>query len=398
MPVSRRIEKLKNVLDAKLKVKKDFIKEQIEYAYEAKKERLKKQMPDSDERRAMIIEILDERDKKLKGLKKTLGSAIKDYIATFKFFKTGRYYGLLYERPSLVKSLAQDIFTDGETEILINEKNFTTDDLAPYLYIHHRMRGNEDSEFATQPVIYKNAVIGYAPAEPLKHVVIDEAQDFSPFQLWAMKEVCADAYFSILGDLNQGIYSYRGVEKWDAAYAIYKNKNPVYTTLKQSYRTTVEIMDAANDVIGRLEGRMPKANPVIRHGPPVTVTEVDSLEHAAARIDEIRASSEKKGYRSFAVICKTLAECRAFKKELKSKTELITGKEQTYEGGCLIVPAYLIKGLEFDVCVVADASAENFKDNELDVKLLYIAMTRALHELIILSVGEKTSLLSGLAT
>ena len=374
MPISRRIEKLQSVMEVKLQNKKDFIIKHIENKYEMEKINIKRKMPDSEERRQIIIDLLDERDKKLKSIKKIFRTAIKDYIASFKFFSPLKYYQFLFERPSLVASLAKDIFTDEETKILISQKEFTTDDLAPLLYIHYRMHGKTEDE-------------------PVKLVVIDEAQDVSQFQLWAMQAVCKDAYFNIYGDLNQGIYSHRGITDWKDALSIYGKRNPAYATLSQSYRTTVEIMDSANTVIEKLDNGLPKACPVIRHGPNVSVTEVNSTKQAAAEINKKIKSMNKMGYRSFAIICKTLSECKALKKELNGEISIITGKEQDYIGGVMLIPSYLVKGLEFDVCCIANASSESFTEAGLDIKLLYIAMTRALHELIIYSVGTKTPML-----
>ncbi|HCQ88450.1 MAG TPA: hypothetical protein DIU45_00165 [Clostridium sp.] len=43
--------------------------------------------------------------------------------------------------------------------------------------------------------------------------------------------------------------------------------------------------------------------------------------------------------------------------------------------------------------VICNASKENYSENQLDVKLLYVAMTRPLHNLKIYHIGEKTELL-----
>lgn len=64
-----------------------------------------------------------------------------------------------------------------------------------------------------------------------------------------------------------------------------------------------------------------------------------------------------------------------------------------YSGGIVIIPCHLAKGLEFDVVIIANASKEMYKEKELDVKLLYVAMTRPLHELYIYSIKEKSNLL-----
>jgi DNA helicase-2/ATP-dependent DNA helicase PcrA len=57
------------------------------------------------------------------------------------------------------------------------------------------------------------------------------------------------------------------------------------------------------------------------------------------------------------------------------------GKEKQYKGGIVVIPSYLSKGLEFDVVFVTDS--ENYGESDLDIKLLYVNITRALHKVII---------------
>jgi len=59
----------------------------------------------------------------------------------------------------------------------------------------------------------------------------------------------------------------------------------------------------------------------------------------------------------------------------------------------VIVPSYLVKGLEFDAVFLANANQETYQPIELDIKLLYVALTRPLHQLFIYYTGELTTLL-----
>jgi DNA helicase-2/ATP-dependent DNA helicase PcrA len=166
-------------------------------------------------------------------------------------------------------------------------------------------------------------------------------------------------------------------------------------TLEQSYRTTVEIMDTANIVSDtfKIEG-IPQARPVIRHGSEVSRVRADSAEDAARRIDALVEGYVNAGCKSIAIICKTLKECSELKKRLLTSPRVLTGGEDDFAGGVQLIPSYLVKGLEFDAVIVANASAEVYGNNELDAKLLYVAMTRPLHELAVVYVGELTGLLS----
>lgn len=72
---------------------------------------------------------------------------------------------------------------------------------------------------------------------------------------------------------------------------------------------------------------------------------------------------------------------------------MLTGKEDNYQGGIVILPSYLAKGLEFDAVFIMGAESE-YTESELDIKLLYVAMTRAQHKLYILQVGNTIPLLN----
>lgn len=62
----------------------------------------------------------------------------------------------------------------------------------------------------------------------------------------------------------------------------------------------------------------------------------------------------------------------------------------------MVVPAHLSKGLEFDGVILADAGSARFSDSLMDAKLLYVALTRAMHILDIHCIGAPSPLLEGL--
>jgi DNA helicase-2/ATP-dependent DNA helicase PcrA len=173
-----------------------------------------------------------------------------------------------------------------------------------------------------------------------------------------------------------------------------------YLTLEQSYRTTVEIMEAANKVIDKLhDENLVKAKPVIRHGEVVKVLVKDSIKEIVGDIDKKIKEIIKENFRSVAVICKTMDECQkiySYLKKAKYTPYVITGKEKEYKSGVVILPSYLAKGLEFDAVMIANANKDEYKENELDIKLLYVSMTRPLHKLYIYSEGEPSTLLGGI--
>lgn len=242
------------------------------------------------------------------------------------------------------------------------------------------------------PLLYLKASIkNIKEYEGLRHVVIDEAQDLGEFNFYVLKKVMPKATFSIFGDLAQSIYQYRSIDNWnDVQDKAFGNDCEVKHLLK-SYRSTYEIINSANKVIDHIG--MKEADPVIRHGSEVSYEDNDK-ENITKVIDFIN-DCKKENYKSAAIITKTDKEAKElYKKVIKSSIplNLIDSKNTEYNGGLCIMPCYLAKGLEFDSVLISNASEAVYNSNSIsDMKLLYVAMTRALHKLTILYQGELTN-------
>jgi DNA helicase II / ATP-dependent DNA helicase PcrA len=386
LPVMKRVNEIKKNLVNTLKQNKSTVIEDVEHNYDMQIEDVRRSMKDCPERRRRIIDLADKRDTLVEKIKKESKTLIRDYMDKIRASSPIDYYKDFlgssenfgeYCQKSIDKEFSEEI---RKYSIDILEKGtIEIEDLAALMFIKYHILGLDES-FS------------------VRHVLIDEAQDFSLFQIYVLKRIINSSSFTILGDLSQGIHSYRGIQNWsDIEKYIFSDDGFSFLTLEQSYRTTVEIMDAANKVIKALDNdSLPLAKPVIRHGDTVRVMEMDSLDEIAAEIGARIKEADMDSYKSLAVICKTLKECKELKVQLdrrKIKVGIIAGTEKEYSGGTVIIPSYLVKGLEFDVVIVANASKEIYRKEELDIKLLYVAMTRPLHKLYIYSLGEKTELL-----
>ena len=215
------------------------------------------------------------------------------------------------------------------------------------------------------------------------HIVIDEAQDYGLFHFEALKEAFPNSTFSIYGDLAQSIYSYRGIDDWESvAYEIFKN-NCTILSLNKSYRTTIEITNNANKVLRQMD--LNEADPVIRHGGEITFE--DFAKNDCYKIEKIKEWL-KKGYKTIAVICKTDKEAENVYNSLTKYGIDIThikASDVEYNGGVFVLTSALSKGLEFDAVLINDASNIVYDENNMDdMHLLYVAETRALHELDVL--------------
>ncbi|GAA0123121.1 MULTISPECIES: RNA polymerase recycling motor HelD [Clostridium] len=378
LPFEKRINEIRKHFINKTKRDKQKILDKIEYDYEDKLNEIRWSSKDSPKRRAKIIEIADERDELLKRVKNKLSSLVRDYFKNIKPLSLIDYYKEFIL--SLMKWKPDGIIGELTKETLKNIENnlVEIEDLAPLMYI-------------------KLKVFGVGESLNLKHIVIDEAQDFSLLQFHVLKEILGSGSMTILGDICQGIYSYRGTNDWNLVNNCIFEEEAQMLVLEQSYRTTIEIMNGATEVLKALKDeKLPTAKPVIRHGEEIAINSMKDYHALALQLKSDIDENKSKGYKSLALICKTLEECKRLKTELDKEeieVNLIEGGEDNFTGGVVLIPSYLVKGLEFDMVIICNASKENYSENQLDVKLLYVAMTRPLHNLKIYYIGEKTKLL-----
>ena len=187
------------------------------------------------------------------------------------------------------------------------------------------------------------------------------------------------AGFSIYGDIAQSIYSYRSLDNWESI------KNNVFKTvdikyLNKSYRTTIEIMDEANKINKYLN--LPEASAVIRHGDTVKYQKILSIKDIIPLINELIS----KGKKNIAIISKNAEISNNLYLNLNLKDNInltnITDKDIENINDICTISCHLCKGLEFDAVIINDINDFNI-NSTLDMKLLYVAMTRALHSLII---------------
>ncbi|MBQ7140221.1 MAG: AAA family ATPase [Bacilli bacterium] len=256
----------------------------------------------------------------------------------------------------------------------IKSKKVEFEDLAALLYLKYRISGSNRFD-------------------RIRHVVVDEAQDFGEFNFYTLKKLMPQSTFSIFGDIAQSIYQYRGINNWDNVINNTFSNNCDLKYLRKSYRTTTEIMNSANNITEHIG--LKTAEPVIRHG--IDVSYNNCNDDQIDTISEYIKEYVEKGYSSIAVICKDKNEADNINNSLKQyniNIENITDSDTEYKGGICTITSYLAKGLEFDGVIISDASERKYSSSKsIDMKLLYVSMTRPLHELRILYSGELTKAL-----
>lgn len=385
-PLCKRIDMVKKTLAFRLRNRQEQIIEEIKEGYERQSDHIMDTMKPSEERRQKITELAAARLQSVEDFKKITKSAVKKYINRFpRQDATGLYTALLsnpetllhYAGDNLSPKLAGVICQHSKT--LFDKKQLELEDLAPLMYLSHCLDGTP-------------------PQMTARYVVIDEAQDFSIFQVWVLKHILNTSLFTILGDLSQGIHAYRGISDWsELRQGVFSEDKCQYRTLCQSYRTTIEIMDFANQIIALCKDNcLVKACPVVRHSAKPHVYRYERVHELTVDLARHVQKLEEHGHSTIALICKTDTECTLLKKmlgELGEHIRQLDSKDTVYHGGVLIVPSHLAKGLEFDAVVIV-AMEQNYIVSDLDLKLLYVAMTRALHNLDIFCLEDRLELLN----
>ena len=212
------------------------------------------------------------------------------------------------------------------------------------------------------------------------HIVIDESQDYSVEEFKLLKEMFPKATFSIFGDLSQSIYQYRSIRSWeDISSSLFDIDNII--RINKSYRTTDEIIKEADKISSLLNNEISLEN--VRHGNSVNYTLVPGSNKIANLENKINDGIAN-GYTTIAIICKTEEGATRLHKKMSHipNINLITSSNNEYHGGVCIIPAALSKGLEFDYVIIDNVDNSTYDINDRnDLALLYVAMTRALHQL-----------------
>ncbi|WP_026694539.1 RNA polymerase recycling motor HelD [Peribacillus kribbensis] len=243
------------------------------------------------------------------------------------------------------------------------DRTLLWEDVTPYLY-------------------FRDQLIGRKSFSEIRHIFIDEFQDYTSFQFDYLKELFKMSSMTLLGDFNQAIYPHSS--KSSTLLEEKTEESVERITLNRSYRSTRQIVEFTRELIDGRESIIPFNREGSR--PEIISCSKDDLSD---RLEKGIEESQAQGYETIAVICKTAGECDDVYQALKDSVDIQIMDQGTtsYSKGIVVLPAYLAKGIEFDSVIIHDASEESYhSDSEL--KLFYTACTRAMHRLMLFSPGE----------
>ncbi len=292
-----------------------------------------------------------------------------------------------------ILSLYADLFRDIESFLPAGD----TEGLGEYRRIGaHTLRQLEQGILDYEdlaPVIYLKAVLdGIGHAASIKHVIIDEAQDYTAVQYEVFRLVFGSGNMTILGDVNQTVNGYANAGSFDAVADVFNAKGTKRISLTKSYRSSKELADFCRELLDSPS----HAEQLNRHGNKPRVIKVGKNDLHRRVADDIMGLKNR-GYKLIAVICKTASRCREAYNAISLFMDigLISNRNEAYDGDVVVIPSYLAKGLEFDA-VLAVSIGEADYSADSDRRLLYTVCTRALHELYLYHSDNVSRLVSGI--
>ena len=235
-------------------------------------------------------------------------------------------------------------------------------DVFPLIYLKMRLEGLEN------------------PYARVKHLLVDEMQDYTPVQ-YAVLNRLFDCRKTILGDASQAVNPYSASRAQDIAEVL---GSAARVTLNKSYRSSWEIMQFALAIVPN-----PDLVAMERHDEVPQVITLGSRARAMNEIARAIADFEATEHTNLALIAKTQKAAARLHRDLQKagvETRLLGANSKGFASGVMVCTAHLAKGLEFDRVIIPDANATTYH-TEMDRNLLYVACTRAMHRLSLISVG-----------
>ncbi len=291
-----------------------------------------------------------------------------------------RHYGANVWKRSIYE-LYHDFLTKQKADgamITIPDTAFDVYDLAALAYLYKRVKETE--------------IISEA-----HHIVIDEAQDFGMMAYHALHACIRGCTYTVMGDVSQNIHFGYGLNDWEALRRLLlPDPADTFGLLKKSYRNTVEISDFATHILRHGRFFVYPVEPVLRHGNAVQIKQLPDRTTLIRTVADTCKNWRQNGWDTIAVICRDLASAARTAEELSFYLDDIESDLQktVFGNGVMVLPVDYTKGLEFDAVLILDPTQEDYPADDGHAKLLYVAATRALHELCVLHIGKLTGLIT----
>ena len=263
-------------------------------------------------------------------------------------------------------------------EVSVSEQAYDVYDLAALAYLYKRMKETE--------------VISEA-----HHVVIDEAQDYGMMAYAVLKYCMKDCTYTVMGDVSQNIHFGFGLADWEELRKLLCSQDgDSFGILKKSYRNTVEISEFATKILHHGSFEPYPVEPIIRHGKEVEIMQFPTKRELYEETARRCRAWQKQGLNTIAIVCRTPEKAELVARQLGRLIPVCESDpdKAVFSDGIMVLPVVYTKGLEFDAVLIFDPDKEEYPVDDGHAKLLYVAATRALHELCVLYREDLTGLIA----
>ena len=216
----------------------------------------------------------------------------------------------------------------------------------------------------------------------LGHVVLDEAQDLSPMQLRAVGRRCSTGSATVLGDLAQATTVW-ATRAWPDALGHLGKPDAHIEELTRGFRVPADVIAFAGRLLPIIAPQLTPPSSVRRSRGDLVVTAVDdALSAAATATARVRT---REGSVGLIVPDAMVVAIQAALHQQAIEFALL-GEGGDIDARVDLVPATLVKGLEFDHVVLAEPAAivAGEPDEITGLRRLYVCLTRAVTSLTVL--------------
>lgn len=309
--------------------------------------------------------------------------AMTDYI--LEMMKVQYYFTVTTAEKNLLKKEIKKMFA-GNNDLQVYKEFFEWMG-RPELF---KLRKNRVLEYADlAPLAYlRLALDGTMAQSGVKHLLIDEMQDYAPIQYRVIQKLypCRK---TILGDASQSVNPY-GSSTADMIRKAFTIGEVM--KLCKSYRSTFEITDFAQKIQPNDE-----LEPVMRHGDCPSVLRFGNAIEEISGIISLISSFKQSGYKSLGIVCKTEAQAKEVADKLHQtctdEIHFLSSQSSAFVRGIIVTSSHTAKGLEFDEVIVPQVNAGNY-NSVIDKSMLYVAVTRAMHRLTLTYSGPQSGFVS----
>ena len=320
----------------------------------------------------LIIKIKDE------FLKNGLRYSEKERKAILKEYRG--YFGKRIFDTSIFELYQQFLLEQKQKgyEVSAPEQAYDVYDLAALAYLYKRIKETE--------------VISEA-----HHVVIDEAQDYGMMAYAVLKYCMKDCTYTVMGDVSQNIHFGFGLADWEELRKLLCSQDgDSFGILKKSYRNTVEISEFATKILHHGSFEPYPVEPIIRHGKEVEIMQLPTKRELYEETARRCRAWQKQGLNTIAIVCRTPEKAELVARQLGRLIPVCESnlEKAVFSDGIMVLPVVYTKGLEFDAVLIFDPDKEEYPVDDGHAKLLYVAATRALHELCVLYREDLTGLIA----